>query len=505
MLLFSTILPVKDTMTQDAFIQFVIDWNQGSPHEMNRIPNLVWNGERNTRFGNDKLWMQIEEYRNKNLIAVRYEKTEDDGVVWDTDYVMNFDERKISVRLDRSYLEEALIGDATFSTPAFIQLLIKQGYVEDDGNLPIDWKPIFVDETNVQIMADIINGDEKYKLPVVYISKTFASTDPVDVWGVAKRLKGVAHVLVQKDYWSGTELRRLTDSKNEYNGAVGIYFPNPAIGHLKYLSHDYPDSDKKMTEMIVQRVLQYSTSQRMDMLYTWPGVNNALLRDRYSSKREELNATQAAIRSAQYAARLQVLSAEQEIEKMRLQAESDKVSIQEYEALVDSVDEELDNMREQIEVLTRQNEALTCEVQGLREKMASSTSKPILYLGGEDEIFTGEIKEFIIGALINELNNTEPHTRRADALGDLIRSNGGLQNLAKKRAETLKNILRGYRKLSSAQKRDLEALGFTITKDGGHYKLKYNNDGRYTAVLAATPSDHRSGENIASDIIRIMF
>lgn len=57
MLLFSTILPINDTLTKDAFIQLVIDWNQGSPHEVNRIPNINWQGERNILFGNDKIWL----------------------------------------------------------------------------------------------------------------------------------------------------------------------------------------------------------------------------------------------------------------------------------------------------------------------------------------------------------------------------------------------------------------------------------------------------------------
>lgn len=90
MLLFSTILDINESMTKDDFIRLVIEWNQGSPHISNIIPGIDWNGERNIRFGDDRLWLAIEEYRNQNIIAARYEKQEDDGSVWDTDYVMNF-------------------------------------------------------------------------------------------------------------------------------------------------------------------------------------------------------------------------------------------------------------------------------------------------------------------------------------------------------------------------------------------------------------------------------
>ena len=88
MLLFSTILDIKEAMTKDDFIRLVIEWNQGSPHANNIIPGIQWNGERNIRYGEDGLWLDIEEYRNQIIIAVSYEKKEDDGTIWDTDYVM---------------------------------------------------------------------------------------------------------------------------------------------------------------------------------------------------------------------------------------------------------------------------------------------------------------------------------------------------------------------------------------------------------------------------------
>lgn len=53
MLLFSTLLEINDTMTKDAFIQLVLEWNQGSPHEENIIQGIEWNGERNVRYGTD--------------------------------------------------------------------------------------------------------------------------------------------------------------------------------------------------------------------------------------------------------------------------------------------------------------------------------------------------------------------------------------------------------------------------------------------------------------------
>lgn len=193
MLLFSTLLEINESMTKDAFIKLVIEWNQGSPHKENVIADIKWNGERNIRYGTDTLWLAIEEYRNRNIIAVRYEKTEADGAVWGTEYVMNFEEMKMSIRLDRSYLEEALSIDSSFSTPHFITLLIEKGYLKKDSDLPISRDPILISEENLEILVDIINGRKKYCLPIVYISRTCTNEEPINTRKLAGRLKGVAH------------------------------------------------------------------------------------------------------------------------------------------------------------------------------------------------------------------------------------------------------------------------------------------------------------------------
>lgn len=250
MLLFSTVLSINESLTKDKFIELAIEWNQGSPHENNIIPGIEWHGERNIRYGNERLWMEIQEYRNQNIIAVRYEKIEEDGAIWDTDYVMNFTAMKMSIRLDRSFLEEALAVDPNFSTPHFITLLIEKGYLQDDFGLAVLRRPVIIDDSNIELLAGVVNGTIRYHLPIVYISKTYDNTDPVAVRFLASKLKGVAHVLVQKSNWLSSQCRRLCDDKNEYGGAIGIYYPNPAVEHKKFLFHYYTGSEKVLFRCI---------------------------------------------------------------------------------------------------------------------------------------------------------------------------------------------------------------------------------------------------------------
>ena len=207
MLLFSTIIDINNSMTKDAFIKLVIDWNQGSPHESNIIPGIKWTGEKNIRYGSENLWLDIEEYRNENIIAVRFEKKEEDGAVWDTDYVMNFNMMKMSIRLDRSYTADALEADFRFSTPHFIALLIERGYIKDDYLLPVGTTEIVINNENIDILLDVINNKSHYKLPIVYVSKTYYDENPVNTIDLSKKLRGVAHVLVEEGNWLDQTIR----------------------------------------------------------------------------------------------------------------------------------------------------------------------------------------------------------------------------------------------------------------------------------------------------------
>ena len=458
MLLFSAQLEISNAMTKEAFVRLAIEWNQGSPHVENRIQGINWNGEYNVRYGTENLWLAIEEYRNKNTVAIRYEKIESDGVVWDTDYVMNFDDMKMSIRLDRSFLEEALTMDAVFSTPHFITLLIEHNYI------------------NVTTLTDVINGKEKYRMPIVYISKTANSDDPVEIWKLADRLKGVAHVLVEESTSLNSTIRRLCNDNNEYYGAVGVYFPNNAYGHKRFLYRAYDGIDAVLAEKVIRSVIQYCNAQMVDTLYTWQGVNNALLRDRLDSRSAEL------------------LLAEKE--KERVSEEADQ--------LIELGDEDVRRLKKQVEELTRSNEALAYENQGLRAKIDGVDSLPVLYLGGEDEFFPNEIKLIVLDALKDALPKYGTGTRRRDVLIDII-SNNDCQNILNERAEELKVLLKGYKNVSGSMKRTLQDIGFTITEDGKHYKLTYFGDGRYMVTLGKTPSDGRSGLNTATTIIKNML
>ena len=203
---------------------------------------------------------------------------------------------------------------------------------------------------------------------------------------------------------------------------------------------------------------------------------NLLLTDRYVSQREE------AI----------------EAERARQKAEN------EVEHYIGAFDEDNQKLRQQIEELTRANTSLQMENQGLRAKLNGVEDVPILFLGEEEEFFQDEIRVMLLDALELALPNYASRPRRKAVLEDIIKSNN-CKRRADERAEQLKNLLRGYKTISATMKRTLQDMGFVINEDGKHYKLTYYGDARYMATLAKTPSDNRSGINIAKEIIKDMF
>lgn len=502
MLLFSTILDIKATMTKDDFIRLVIEWNQGSPHTNNIIPGIQWNGERNIRYGEDVLWLDIEEYRNQNIIAVRYEKKEDDGAIWDTDYVMNFNSMKMSVRLDRSYTAEALDADPKFSTPHFITLLIERGYLQDDHQLSVQRSATIINAKNVGVLIDVINRKTKFNLPVVYVSKTYNDEDPVNVSYLASRLKGVAHVMVEEGNWLNHTIKEQCSGNNEYYGAIGIYFPSRGSSHRRYLYRSSVGYDSFLLERVVRSVIQYSNAQMVDTLFTWQGVNNALLRDRLISQRGERLAAEAAQKAAEEEAAKILDTLDEEERRIRKQAFEDART--EANVILDGFDAEMQKLQDQVEELTRANEVLQFENQGLKAKLDSIDNIPVLFMGDEFEFYPGEVKDLLLATLTEAAKGIQPKSRRADIVRDIIKNNN-YQKLSAAKAEEAKRILKNYDGMSARTRQALKDLGFEITEEGKHYKVTYYGDGRYQTAYSKTPSDGRTGKNSAQQTINMAF
>ena len=473
MLLFSTILKIDKSLTRDDFLNLVIEWNQGSPHENNVIPNLNWDGSYNQKFGDETISLEFKEYRNEEIVAVRYVKKLDDGIIWKTDYIMNFKDYKMSIMLDRSFNEDAIGVDPSFTTPLFIRLLIEKGYVVNDNDLPILMNPHLISCENLSVLTAVINGTKFYDLPVVYVSKTFSNNNPIDVDKLAYALKGVAHIFVQGDHGTNTFIREQCNSTNEYNGAIGIYYQSDVVKHKRFLNYEY--FDPTITRQnIVKEIINFTNQQSIDPLYTWDGVLTSLLRDRFESQKSK-----------------------------RTKAERTK---EETEELLDSFSNDFDELTEENGRLRSSISDLESELAFYRDAFNNKTVNDSGFLssGSEKEFFQDEKKEFILSVLSDSLVSIKDNTRKKHIIQDIIQQNNSEDVLSKKREE-VKRLITDYSGLTGKLKQDLKQLGFTISDEGKHYKLTYFDDNRYTITMAKTPSDGRAGKNNVSEINNKVF
>ena len=473
MLLFSTILKIDKSLTKDGFLSLVIEWNQGSPHEDNVIRNLKWDGSYNQKFGDETVSLEFKEYRNEEIVAVRYVKKLDDGIIWKTDYIMNFRDYKMSIMLDRSFTEDAIGVDPSFTTPLFIKLLIEKGYVVKDNDLPVLMAPHLINRENVSVLTTVINGAKVYDLPIVYVSKTFSDRIPIDINKLAYSLKGVAHIFVQDDLGINVLIREQCEGANEYNGAIGIYYQSDVVKHKRFLNYEY--FDPTITRQnIVKEIINFTNQQSIDPLYTWDGVLTSLLRDRFESQKSK-----------------------------RTKAERTK---EETEELLDSFSNDFDE-------LTEENGRLRSSISDLEQELAyyrdifnnkQASDSSFISSGTEKELFQGEKKEFVLSVLSDSLQNIQDETRKKHIIQDIIQQNDS-ENILNHKRDKIKRLLTNYSGLNGKLKQELKQPGFTVTEDGKHYKLTYFDDNRYTITMAKTPSDGRAGKNNISNINNKVF
>lgn len=481
MLLYSTILDLNDRLTKEEFVRLVIDWNQQSRHEENRVPGLDWDGQNmNVRFGNDDLWLRFEDYRNGQTIAARYERKTPDGIIWDTDIVMNYAERRIAIRLDRSYTEDAVIDDPPLHVPYIVAWLIERGYLSDDHGFVVDKWAQAITADNADVLASIITDEARYALPIVYISRTADNEEPVRGRDVAGMLKGATHVLAEDDISAEAAIAAACENRNPSGGEVGIYLPN---GRRYRLScKEFEGKTELMLHRIGRIVLDYMNARMVPPLYTWSGVIAALLRDRWQSNRDE-----------------------------KRQAESD---LNEY---IDMYDEEMTRRKSNHEALEMENAdlqgricSLEQEVAAIRNKLSAGDGIPLLTRGNEMDLYPDEVREIILDILQNSRKDLEDtgrgfKYRREDVLEDILEHNEFHGSVTERR-ERLKKVLTGYRSMDSAARSELKALGLEDNSVTKHHRLTYYGDDRYHPELPSTGSDGgRGGKNSAAQIIKLIL
>ena len=464
MLLCSSKLPVNEYLTTEIFVGLAIDWVLKSNNY--KFDELSWDGSQEfVRHGQRGELFQVELFEEGKLCAVHFKYTDNRHVEWTTDYVLDLKNGVLAVQLYRDASSTADYVPPHFDLPNLIQKVIDTGYFRSIHGINITDKPLFIYEDNLQIVKDLILKEKVFELPVVYMSCVTDGHCIVNPYTVAKKLKGVAIVLVETSRDVAFALRKQTFGNNPYGGAIGIYY---AKDQRRFLPGELTGSLSTKVKTITGSVFNHLLQTKIEERYSWSQLQSNKLRQQLT-----LAKSVAENESKNY----------NELERM-------------YEALLSEKDQQIATLTDQ---LTSANRSKT----QLESQLSSVGEIPALVLGDESDLYPNEQKAFLIEVLQKALNEALANSRREHILKSILDANHCDVDLAKKR-ETLKNCLHGYKKMTASQRRTLEELGFKITEDEKHYKLVFCEDPRYGGTLSKTGSDHRGGDNTAHDIIRMI-
>jgi hypothetical protein len=173
------------------------------------------------------------------------------------------------------------------------------------------------------------------------------------------------------------------------------------------------------------------------------------------------------------------------------------------EKYIEAFDEELSSKDQKLADAEREIGRLKAELRIYESRVPSGTGAT-LRTGSEQDLYPSEISGIILDALRDYESRVPRDSRRNHVLLALINANSS-DSESNSLRERIKELLRGFTSLDQRTRRGLEDIGFSISEDGKHYKIKFQGDDRYIFTLPKSGSDHRGGLNAANDIGRLLF
>ena len=469
MLVFSTRLPLKESVTQEICLNMFFTWIIHSPHYSIDKIDYDLSSHKDFDFCQDNISFSIRHYKDDNveLSACRLENKEE-NFTWQNDciFVEENNEKYLLIQLNRNRTHYD-IDIPRVNKPHIVKLFVESGYCKKDAGLPIVDIPLESDKVYYDKCSNIINGTYHNTMPVVYISCDYWGNTDVDANFLAKILSGTAHVFVERNYETALRLRKDTDSNNVYTGYVGIYFPQTR-NCQKYGIGNYRD-DRHMCGEIISSVWNALANGEDATSYSW----NQII----------------------------ALQARQKMLQWKDNNEQTKQELSDY---INTFDVEKDDLRGQIRVLREQLYSACAERDNLKEALLRTDSNGAFYnIGTETNLYNGEFNDLLFSILTQVKDKYPTESRAYTIIESLLEANPKVGECEKILSE-IKEMCSSMDRLTPSIKDRFNRLGFNLKEDeSSHYKFVFHDD-RYMFTVSKTPSDHRSGKNLVAEINRIL-
>lgn len=466
-LTFASEFPVALETCEEQLPNVVCEWLRGSPHvdfSEDQLYEIRVGSSLKIQSGNEtveRITLPASDCDAERAQAFRRTLVDND-IEWTTDIVLSINrDAWISIKTSRhSSIPMATLPNA--KKPIIVNYIINTMGGQYDGMLKLSKNAHFLSNNDIDLAENIINDTSSGYLPIIYISIGHNDRFVIEPNSLANDLSGMAHVVAEPNRAFSQRLKIAVDSENVYGGAIGIYWPDADGQRQTYVISDYPNT-RSLKQAIIAGVRHALANRRPLYRCTWGAV------EQISSRR-----------------------ALTELKR------SGSIEIDEYTKSFDVV---IEATKTKLETAEAEINKLKNEIRDLRKKRGTSLQINSI---SEIEFFDGEINNIIRDALQQSLNTTLEGSRRRHIIQAAIESLKPSSQTIDRR-DSIKALLKGYKSLDKKIENGLLNFGFSITNDGKHYKLVYNNDPRYTFTLPKSGSDHRGGLNIASDIAKVLF
>ena len=467
MLVFSTKLPLKDTITQDECTMLFIKWVIDSPNY--EISTIDYDIASHKDFDccYEKQSFSIRHYSDEDIeiSACRLENKDTDAL-WINDCIF------LCENGTKFLLIQLYCNRTNFDTklphphkPYIIRQFIEGGYCKDDAGIPVIDEPIQSDGEYYATCVDFMNGNLDCIMPIIYVSCDYWGNTALNPVYLARQLSGVAHVFVEKTRETALKLKDDTDGNNAHTEYVGIYFPGTKYCQKHSLRY-YVD-DKAMTKEIINSVWKVLINRSDSSKFNW----NHIL----------------------------ALQARQSMTEWKNISAKDKVQLQEY---MDTFDQENQSLREQLEEMNAEVYSLRSQLDTMRMSLNSSQDNCFYKKGNEADLYIGETSDMLYSVLSQTQTKFAPDSRAYLLIESLLKANPKIGE-CQRVINGISSIFSGDCRLSKTDKAKLKNLGFSIEEEGPHYKMFFY-DPQYMFTVSKTPSDHRDGKNLLAAIRNII-
>lgn len=462
--------PLNNTTSSEDVFKECINWILDSPYTafaQEDLAKLNTNEDFSLSKKQEYLEYSHSETQEIFISSLRYRKSTEIAE-WTTEVSTRVENNQHWINVVASIVTNTASKESPeIKKPLIIIRLISRFGGGDDNNVPISINPIILDENNkgTEIAEAVINANNSCKLPIVYISSNNNDRHTVIPERLARALSGMAHVIVEPNRDFSYSLRKNVASRNVYGGVVGVYWPKGSgVTLFRRESQEIKEFEKNIFDTIREALSTLISPQKC----SWEEVIHVKNRIAIQNlKKEGANASEA-------------------------------------NEVISLYDIELAEKTEHIQALNREIERLNVLVRVLEAKTPVQGGI-VIDTGDEEDYFSEEILAITLHALKDHAQKSVRSKSRREHIITAILNNNNTEDRHEQKIKSLKEALRDYREMSKKVKGTLEELGFSVSADGKHWKVTYQEDERYTYILPKTGSDHRGGLNAAADISNIVY